>query len=94
MNQFKVTAIGEILFDIYPDEKRFGGAPFNFIYHVWKILGKANFISAVGNDENGKECLPILTQSVSILNTLRLITNIKPVRLTWCSMKIKFRDIQ
>jgi fructokinase len=52
-----VTAIGEILYDIYPDQKRIGGAPFNFIYHVWKLLGKANFISSVGNDENGTEIL-------------------------------------
>ena len=34
-----------------------GGAPFNFIYHVWKILGKAGFISSVGDDENGRELL-------------------------------------
>jgi fructokinase len=54
---FRVTAIGEILYDIYPDEKRLGGAPFNFIYHIWKFLGKANFISSVGEDENGKEIL-------------------------------------
>lgn len=52
---FNITAIGEILYDIYPDQKRLGGAPFNFIYHIWKLLGKANFISCVGNDENGIE---------------------------------------
>lgn len=67
----KVTAIGEILYDIYPDKKRLGGAPFNFIYHVWKILGKANFISCVGNDENGKEILDYLN---SIGFDTRLIT--------------------
>lgn len=50
---FRVTALGEILYDIYPDGKRLGGAPFNFIYHVWKILGVADFISAVGNDDYG-----------------------------------------
>lgn len=55
-----ITSIGEILYDIYPDQKRLGGAPFNFIYHIWKILGKANFISSVGNDENGKEMLSYL----------------------------------
>lgn len=59
---FRVTAIGEILYDIYPDEKRLGGAPFNFIYHIWKFLGKANFISSVGEDENGKEILNRLNE--------------------------------
>jgi len=57
----RVTAIGEILWDIYPDKKRLGGAPFNFIYHVWKILGSSDFISNVGNDENGKEMLSHLS---------------------------------
>lgn len=62
-----VTAIGEILYDVYPDIKRLGGAPFNFIYHVWKISGNAAFISSVGDDENGKEIL-------GILNSLRFDT--------------------
>jgi fructokinase len=56
----KVTAIGEILYDIYPDGKRLGGAPFNFIYHIWKLSSRANFISSVGNDENGTEILSYL----------------------------------
>ncbi|MDQ7816339.1 MAG: PfkB family carbohydrate kinase [Melioribacteraceae bacterium] len=59
---FRVTAIGEILYDIYPDQKRLGGAPFNFIYHIWKILGNANFISSVGDDEDGKEILKRLSE--------------------------------
>lgn len=68
MKNLRVTAIGEILYDVYPDKKRLGGAPFNFIYHIWKILGKANFISSVGNDENGREIL-------SYLNTIGFNTN-------------------
>ncbi len=67
-----ITAIGEILYDIYPDEKRLGGAPFNFIYHIWKITGKANFVSSVGNDENGKELLVYL-------NSIGFNTNYIPV---------------
>jgi len=65
---FRITAIGEVLYDIYPDQKRLGGAPFNFIYHVWKILGKANFISSVGKDDNGKEI-------ISHLKTIGFHTN-------------------
>ncbi len=68
----KITAVGEILYDVYPDKKRLGGAPFNFIYHVWKLTGKANFISSVGNDENGREIFDYLssigfdTESITI----------------------------
>jgi len=57
-----VTAIGEILYDIYPGKKCLGGAPFNFIYHVWKLCGKANFISSVGRDENGDEIIDYLNR--------------------------------
>lgn len=56
----RITAVGEILWDVYPDKKRLGGAPFNFIYHVWKIIGNAKFISSIGNDENGIEILDLL----------------------------------
>lgn len=58
----KITAIGEFLWDIYPDQKRFGGAPFNFIYHIWKLTGHANFISCVGNDPLGNEALTYLNK--------------------------------
>ncbi len=57
-----ITSIGEILWDVYPDKKRLGGAPFNFIFHVWKLLGKGNFISSVGNDAYGSEILSYLDE--------------------------------
>lgn len=60
MRKFRVTSIGEILWDVYPEGKKLGGAPFNFIYHVWKLYGNANFISKVGDDKNGKEMLKYL----------------------------------
>lgn len=60
MKNLRVTSIGEILYDIYPNKKRLGGASFNFIYHIWKIIGNANFISSIGNDDNGKEMLSYL----------------------------------
>ncbi len=55
-----ITSVGEILFDIYPDKKIPGGAPFNFIYHIKKITVDGTFISRIGNDKNGKEILSFL----------------------------------
>lgn len=52
-----VTAIGEILFDIYPDHKKLGGAPLNFIYHIKKITGGGNIISRVGKDVLGLKAI-------------------------------------
>ncbi len=51
----KITAFGEVLFDVYPGLKKLGGAPFNFIYHIKKLTGSGNFISRIGGDENGDE---------------------------------------
>ena len=50
-----ITSIGEILFDLYENDKKLGGAPFNFIYHIIKLTGKGNFISRIGNDDDGNE---------------------------------------
>jgi fructokinase len=55
-----ITAIGEILFDVYPNQKKIGGAPFNFIYHVHKFTNKAKFITRIGSDEEGNTIIKFL----------------------------------
>jgi fructokinase len=57
---FKITAIGEILFDMYPTSKNLGGAPLNFLYHVHKITGCGNMVSRVGHDVLGKKVFDFL----------------------------------
>jgi fructokinase len=59
----KITAIGEILFDIYPETKNLGGAPLNFLYHVQKLTGEGNIISRVGNDVLGNKAIEFLKSS-------------------------------
>ncbi len=67
---FNIISIGEILWDVYPDLKRLGGAPFNFIYHIKKLIGNAYFISSVGNDDDGKELLKILKENDFEIDTI------------------------
>ncbi len=50
-----ILSIGEILFDIFPDYKRLGGAPFNFAFHLKKLGMPVRFISRVGKDAEGDE---------------------------------------
>ena len=52
-----ILVIGEILFDIFPDYKRLGGAPFNFAYHLKNFGFNVRFISRIGMDDAGKEIL-------------------------------------
>ncbi len=58
-----ITSIGEILFDIYPDHKKLGGAPLNFIYHIKKLTDSGNIISRVGKDVLGDKVLKELRQT-------------------------------
>ena len=53
----KVLSFGEIIWDVYPDEKHLGGAPLNFAAHFVKQGGKAYMLSSLGNDEFGKAAL-------------------------------------
>ena len=57
-----ILVIGEILFDVFEDEKRLGGAPFNFAYHLKNLGFPVRCISRIGNDAPGKEILNILEQ--------------------------------
>ena len=50
-----VIGIGEALFDVLPEGKKLGGAPANFAYHVSQFGLESCAISAMGDDELGKE---------------------------------------
>lgn len=53
----KVLTFGEILWDIYPEDKFIGGAPLNFAAHFVKCGGNSSILSAVGKDELGDETI-------------------------------------
>ncbi|MCW8803089.1 MAG: PfkB family carbohydrate kinase [Ignavibacteriaceae bacterium] len=59
----KITAIGEILFDLYPESKNLGGAPLNFLYHIYMLTRQGNIISRIGSDVLGKKVLDFLNNS-------------------------------
>ncbi len=59
----KITAIGEILFDVFQDSERLGGAPLNFLYHIHKITSQGNIVSRVGSDMLGKKVLSFLDKN-------------------------------
>ena len=55
-----IVGIGELLWDIFPDGKKAGGAPVNFVYHATAMGAKGYAISAVGNDSLGDEILDVV----------------------------------
>lgn len=52
----KINAVsyGEVLFDVFGDEKKIGGAPLNLALRTASFGFPVSMISAVGNDEDGK----------------------------------------
>jgi len=52
-----ILALGEILWDLLPTGRQLGGAPANFAYHAAQLGADARTVSAVGDDDLGREIL-------------------------------------
>jgi fructokinase len=57
---YVVVGIGELLWDVFPEGKRLGGAPVNFSYHCHQLGATAYPVSAVGADTLGTEIRDVL----------------------------------
>jgi fructokinase len=68
----KTLCIGEILWDIFPDKKVWGGAPANFIFHTAQFGADATAYTAIGNDPLGQELLSAVKQSQINLHAERV----------------------
>ncbi len=53
----RVLGIGEILWDLFPDGSRLGGAPFNVTANLRRLGHPATFATAVGDDPLGREAV-------------------------------------
>lgn len=50
----RCVAWGEVLWDLFPDGRRLGGAPANVAYHLAALGARASLVSRVGDDEPGQ----------------------------------------
>jgi len=81
----RVVAVGEILWDVFGDSTRLGGAPLNFAAHAARLGHDVRMISAVGEDDLGRsarariESLGLNTQLIQ--TTPQFPTGIASVRL-------------
>ena len=57
-----VVGLGEVLWDVYPDAARFGGAPANFACHAASLDAESWLASSVGVDDPGDRALDTLRQ--------------------------------
>lgn len=65
MNNHKplIVGIGELLWDVFKNGKRIGGAPVNLVYNATQLGAEGYAVTAVGNDEAGSELLRELKKS-------------------------------
>lgn len=71
-----ITAVGEVLFDIYGTKKVFGGAPFNFIYHINKFGINSDFVTAIGDDNDGNDISKFLQDQKISLEYVKILPSI------------------
>jgi len=56
-NKLKGVCFGEILFDVFLEHKKIGGAPLNVASRIKSLGGSISIISAVGSNSNGRELI-------------------------------------
>ncbi|MBR6389066.1 MAG: hypothetical protein IKS15_03000 [Opitutales bacterium] len=61
--QNKIISFGEIVWDIFGEKKSLGGAPLNFAYFCRKFGADARVVSAVGNDNLGRQALEAMAKN-------------------------------
>jgi fructokinase len=60
MRKGKIISFGEVLWDLFPDGARFGGAPANFAIHAALQGSEVHILSSVGTDTRGVKARQIM----------------------------------
>lgn len=55
----RIVAMGDGLWDLFPDGPRFGGATANYACHASRLGGDVSMVSGVGGDERGDALLEV-----------------------------------
>lgn len=56
----RAVCFGEVLFDVFPDGERIGGAPLNVASRLSSLGVQTEMISSIGNDERGNKIIACL----------------------------------
>ncbi|KJD32037.1 carbohydrate kinase [Tamlana sedimentorum] len=58
----KITCFGEILWDVFPNHEKIGGAPLNVAARLKSFDNDVSMISKIGEDEKGEKLIEFLKQ--------------------------------
>lgn len=67
-----ICCFGETLWDVFPDEKKIGGAPLNVACRLNSFGLEVHLISRVGRDDNGEQILKYLKEYGLSLDTIQI----------------------
>ncbi|SHG46326.1 fructokinase [Salegentibacter echinorum] len=71
----RFLSFGEVLFDVFENEKRIGGAPLNIALRINSLGFPVAVISAVGDDNNGNLILDHLRQKKVNTSAIKVLQN-------------------
>ncbi len=70
--RFTVVGIGEILWDIYREDRYLGGAPTNVAIHATQLGDQGIIVSRIGNDGMGEELIRVLKKKKVVTDYLQI----------------------
>ena len=60
----KAVCFGEVLWDVFPDGKKAGGAPMNVAFRLQSFGYDVHMISKIGSDDLGSELFEIIASKL------------------------------
>lgn len=75
--QTKVVCFGEVLWDVFPNHKKVGGAPLNVALRLQSFGISTHMISKIGNDENGNQLLQFINDHNLNTDEIQIDDNFK-----------------
>ena len=74
---FNAICFGEVLWDVFPANKKIGGAPLNVALRLQSFGADTGIISRIGNDENGNELLSYISEKGVNISCIQIDDNHK-----------------
>ncbi len=75
--QAKAVCFGEVLWDVFPNHKKVGGAPLNVALRLQSLGINTHMISSIGNDENGSQLLEFINENKLNTDEIQIDGNYK-----------------
>lgn len=62
-NQLQIVCFGEVLWDIFPEHQKIGGAPLNVALRLRSFQNSVYMVSRIGKDKIGDDILELMNES-------------------------------